>query len=90
MKLLDFGSLNIDHVYRLERMVREGETIAAEEYQKNAGGKGLNQAIALRKAGAEVLMAGAVGQDGGFLIDFLASQGVDTRHEPIPIQEGLQ
>ena len=80
MKLLDFGSLNIDHVYRLERMVREGETIAAEEYQKNAGGKGLNQAIALRKAGAEVLMAGAVGQDGGFLIDFLASQGVDTRH----------
>ena len=80
MKLLDFGSLNIDHVYRLERMVREGETVAAEEYQKNAGGKGLNQAIALRKAGAEVLMAGAVGQDGGFLIDFLASQGVDTRH----------
>ena len=80
MKLLDFGSLNIDHVYRLERMVREGETVAAEEYQRNAGGKGLNQAIALRKAGAEVLMAGAVGQDGGFLIDFLASQGVDTRH----------
>ena len=61
MKLLDFGSLNIDHVYRLERMVREGETIAAGEYQKNAGGKGLNQAIALRKAGAEVFMAGAVG-----------------------------
>ena len=80
MKLLDFGSLNIDHVYRLERMVREGETVAAEEYQRNSGGKGLNQAIALRKAGAEVLMAGAVGQDGGFLIDFLASQGVDTRH----------
>ena len=80
MKLLDFGSLNIDHVYRLERMVREGETVAAGEYQKNAGGKGLNQAIALRKAGAEVFMAGAVGQDGGFLIDFLASQGVDTRH----------
>ena len=80
MKLLDFGSLNIDHVYRLERMVREGETIAAEEYQKNAGGKGLNQAIALRKAGAEVYMAGAVGQDGGFLLQFLAEQGVDTRH----------
>lgn len=80
MKLLDFGSLNIDHVYRLERMVREGETIAAGDYQKNAGGKGLNQAIALRKAGAEVFMAGAVGQDGGFLLQFLAEQGVDTRH----------
>ena len=80
MKLLDFGSLNIDHVYRLERMVREGETIAAGEYQKNAGGKGLNQAIALRKAGAEVFMAGAVGQEGGFLLQFLAEQGVDTRH----------
>ena len=80
MKLLDFGSLNIDHVYRLERMVREGETIAAGEYQRNAGGKGLNQAIALRKAGAEVFMAGAVGQEGGFLLQFLAEQGVDTRH----------
>ena len=80
MKLLDFGSLNIDHVYRLERMVREGETVAAGEYQKNAGGKGLNQAIALRKAGAEVYMAGAVGQEGGFLLQFLAEQGVDTRH----------
>ncbi len=79
MKLLDFGSLNIDHVYRLERLVREGETIAAGDYQRNAGGKGLNQAIALRKAGAEVFMAGAVGQDGGFLLRFLASQGVDTR-----------
>ena len=80
MKLLDFGSLNIDHVYRLDRMVREGETIAAGDYQKNAGGKGLNQAIALRKAGAEVFMAGAIGQDGGFLLQFLAEQGVDTRH----------
>lgn len=80
MRLLDFGSLNIDHVYRLERMVREGETMAAGDYHKNAGGKGLNQAIALRKAGAEVFMAGAVGQDGGFLVDFLAGQGVDTRH----------
>lgn len=41
MRFLVFGSLNIDHVYKLEHFVKIGETIASETYEKNEGGKGL-------------------------------------------------
>ena len=80
MKLLDFGSLNIDHTYQLTHLVREGETLSSTRYQKNEGGKGFNQAVALAKAGQEVYFAGAIGRDGQFLMDYLKELGVDTRH----------
>ena len=78
MKMLVFGSMNIDHVYRMPHLVRAGETLASGAYQRNPGGKGLNQAIALARAGMDVHFAGAIGQDGLFLRDYLASFGVDT------------
>ena len=80
MKLLVFGSLNIDDVYRVNHLVKEGETMESRSYQRCEGGKGLNQAIALAKAGADVYMAGAVGADGTFLLDFLSSFGVHTEY----------
>lgn len=80
MKVLNFGSINIDHVYRLPHLVREGETISSTAYSKNAGGKGLNQSVALAKAGAAVYHAGAIGADGLFLKEMLAASGVDTRY----------
>ena len=76
--MLVFGSMNIDHVYRMPHLVRTGETLASSVYQRNPGGKGLNQAIALARAGMNVGFAGAIGQDGLFLRDYLASFGVDT------------
>ena len=78
MKLLVFGSINIDDVYRLHHLVKEGETIDSQSYQRSEGGKGLNQAIALAKAGADVYFAGAIGEDGTYLLDFLSSSGVRT------------
>lgn len=78
MKMLVFGSMNIDHVYRMPHLVRAGETLASSVYQRNPGGKGLNQAIALARAGMDVRFAGAIGGDGLFLRDYLASFGVDT------------
>lgn len=78
MKMLVFGSMNIDHVYRMPHLVRAGETLASSAYQRNPGGKGLNQAIALARAGMDVHFAGAIGRDGLFLRDYLASFGVDT------------
>jgi ribokinase len=77
MKVLNFGSLNIDLVYRVRDFVRPGETIAAQSFSRFAGGKGLNQSIALARAGAKVLHAGAVGKDGGFLLELLRENGVD-------------
>lgn len=80
MKLLVFGSLNIDHVYCLPHFVREGETVSSEHYSRNEGGKGFNQAVALAKAGQKVWMAGAVGADGLFLKGYLEKVGVNTEH----------
>lgn len=78
MKILNFGSLNIDNVYTMEHFVRPGETISSLALQKFAGGKGLNQSVALARAGAEVYHAGAIGEDGGFLATLLQDAGVDT------------
>jgi len=47
MRILNFGSLNTDHVYAVDRFVRPGETMAARSYRRFAGGKGLNQSIAM-------------------------------------------
>ena len=77
MKVLNFGSLNIDLVYRVREFVRPGETISARSFARFAGGKGLNQSVALARAGATVLHAGAVGADGGFLVELLRENGVD-------------
>lgn len=78
MKILNFGSLNIDHTYRVGAFVKGGETISAEELTENIGGKGLNQSVALARAGAKVFHAGQIGPDGEMLIDFLKENNVDT------------
>lgn len=79
MKILNFGSLNIDIVYEVDHLVRPGETISSKNRRIFAGGKGLNQSIALARAGASVAHAGAVGaEDGRFLTDILSANGVDT------------
>ncbi len=51
MKVLNFGSLNIDYTYQVDHFVRAGETMSSESLQVFSGGKGLNQSIALSKAG---------------------------------------
>ena len=78
MKVINFGSLNIDFVYRVHEFARPGETISALGFARFAGGKGLNQSIALARAGAPTFHAGAVGEDGGFLLEMLRENGVDV------------
>ncbi len=77
MRILNFGSLNIDEVYRVADFVRPGETVPTQSRTIVAGGKGLNQSIALARAGASVSHAGCIGKDGAFLADTLAQNGVD-------------
>ena len=79
MKILNFGSLNIDHVYHIDHFVQPGETIACSSYTRFSGGKGLNQSIALARAGADVYHGGKIGADGLFLKEQLEKSGVDTR-----------
>ena len=78
MAVLNIGSLNLDYVYRVPHFVRPGETLAASHRAVHAGGKGLNQSVALARAGAKVRHAGYVGADGGMLADLLKSEGVDV------------
>ena len=79
VKILNYGSLNIDHVYQVGAFVQAGETISASAYQTHTGGKGLNQSIALARAGAEVYHGGKIGRDGLALKHFLEQNGVDCR-----------
>lgn len=78
MKVLCFGSLNIDYTYKVPHFVKKGETLASERLQVFGGGKGLNQSVALAKAGTEVYHAGSIGQDGMFLLDMLKDAGANT------------
>jgi len=78
MKVLTFGALNIDYVYTVDHFVMKGETQSAEELNVYAGGKGLNQSVALARAGIEVYHAGAIGKDGIFLMNLLSESGVNT------------
>ena len=80
MKIMNYGSINLDHVYQVDHIVQPGETLLAADQNLFCGGKGLNQSIALAKAGAEIFHAGVVGEDGDILLDALRAAKVDITH----------
>lgn len=80
MNVINFGSLNIDHVYAVDHFCRAGETIHTKSYTQNAGGKGLNQSIAVSRSGQKVHHAGLLGPEGTRLAELLSGSGVDLRY----------
>ena len=76
MKVLCFGSANLDHVYKVGHFTMPGETQSCIDYNVKCGGKGNNQAIAMALAGNETYFAGIIGKDGGLLKDTLIKKGV--------------
>ena len=80
MTILNFGSLNLDYVYKVDSIVRPGETVTAKSAEIFFGGKGLNQSIALSRAGNEhVYHAGAIGENGLGLKRLLEENNVNTQ-----------
>ena len=77
-KLVNLGSLCVDHVYGVPNITSAGETVASGSHAVFPGGKGLNQSLAAARAGASVVHAGCVGGDGRWLRDELANAGVDV------------
>jgi ribokinase len=77
-RILNIGSINIDHVYQVPHFALPGETIAASSLSHFPGGKGLNQSIALARAGSDVFHAGRTGPDGTWLIDLMRDEGIDV------------
>jgi ribokinase len=73
------GSLNVDLVVGMERLPQPGETVLAHSFDRHAGGKGLNQAVACARLGGNVTMLGAVGDDasGTWLRSILQEDGID-------------
>jgi len=77
--ILVFGSINIDVLIPVPHLPAPGETVLGGDYALAPGGKGANQALAARRAGAEVSMAGAVGEDAFAMpaLELLVGEGVD-------------
>ncbi|NLJ95434.1 MAG: ribokinase [Clostridiaceae bacterium] len=81
MKILNFGSLNIDYTYSVDHILVGGETLSASDRNVYAGGKGLNQSLALARSGAEVWHAGAIGEnDGHILLEILETNPINLEY----------
>lgn len=80
MKILNFGSCNVDFVYSLNHIVHAGETETSDSMNIFPGGKGLNQSVAMACAGADVYHAGCIGADGEILSGLLKENGVDISY----------
>ncbi len=77
MSIVNVGSINVDHVYRVAHFTEAGETQTALEYQVGLGGKGLNQSIAIVRAGGDVAHVGAIGRDDSWTPAELEKIGLD-------------
>lgn len=71
----NYGSINIDHVYRVPHLVRPGETLSSTDYQIVLGGKGANQTLALARAGGHVAHWGQLGKSDEWALETLSQAG---------------
>ena len=89
MKVLNIGSMNLDLVYSVDHIVQPGETEASFSLDTFLGGKGLNQSMALAKAGVEVYQGGMIGEDGQVFLDACTEYGVKADYiRTIPGKSG--
>lgn len=79
MAILNFGSINIDHVYQVDHFVKPGETLDSTDYQQLLGGKGANQSIALAAAGADVSHIGRINEHDVQFKQTLIKHGISCR-----------
>lgn len=79
-RVVVIGSINVDLVVTADRLPAPGETVLGGRFAQHHGGKGANQAVAAARAGAQVAIIGAVGEDahGTAALEALISEGVDV------------
>ena len=80
MAVINFGSINVDHVYQVDHFVQPGETLASSDYQRLLGGKGANQSIALARAGSEVWHVGKVNEADATFKQTLIRENINCKH----------
>ncbi|MFC3120924.1 ribokinase [Agaribacter flavus] len=80
MAVFNFGSINIDYVYKVDHFVAPGETLSSTAYKAILGGKGANQSIACAKAGTRTLHIGAINSKDQHMLSPMTEAGVDMSH----------
>lgn len=80
MAVINFGSINIDHVYQVDQFVQPGETISSSNYQQLLGGKGANQSIALAKAGSDVWHVGRLHELDAHIKQTMIKHGINCKY----------
>ena len=73
----NLGSINLDLVYQVPHFPAPGETLMSTDFRRYPGGKGLNQSVAMARAGASVVHVGACGPDADFCLQELIDAGVE-------------
>ncbi len=81
-RILVIGSANVDLITRVPHLPARGETVTGGTFQQAMGGKGANQAVAARRAGAAVSLVTSIGTDsyGTDVIDAMRTERIDTTH----------
>jgi ribokinase len=77
--ILNFGSINIDHVYSVDHFVQPGESMTSPFYQVFAGGKGFNQSIAIARSGAKVKHVGLINASDLWLKKLLKNDNANVK-----------
>ena len=80
MKVLNFGSINKDFIYSVNDFVNPGETISSIKYNIKIGGKGLNQSVAISKAGQKIYHAGIINKGDTFILDKLKKWDINCEN----------
>lgn len=80
-RIIVVGSCNTDMVIRVDHLPLPGETIIGRDFITNQGGKGANQAVAVRRLGGETAFIARLGDDdfGKNSLRLLTEEGIDTR-----------
>lgn len=78
--IVNFGSINIDYVYRVDDFVKPGETVSSLSREINLGGKGCNQSVAIAKAGGNIFHVGNINESDKWIEQAMKDSNVDTSH----------
>ena len=81
-KIIVIGSSNVDMVVRTSHLPAPGETILGGEFFRNQGGKGANQAVAIKRLGGNLIFMAKLGNDvlGRQSVGYFKKEGIDTRY----------
>ena len=80
MKILNIGSINKDYFYSVDNFAKPGETISSKSYKISLGGKGLNQSVAISKAGIKVFHVGKINKEDRWIINKLKNWNINCDH----------